>query len=142
MNAEKNRRRQFFANKIHRDICLLVFLASLLPTIIVTICLYVLIFNITARQFAIPEIIAYNIIPAARQVTVILLSTAPACILVILIFAYKLTHKIVGPFDRVLRELNECMEGKRKGPIVIRKSDKFWPLVNSINVLLDKLDKI
>jgi len=138
MDTSKNRRQNFFANKMHRDIFMLVFLAALLPAIIVTICLYFLIFNITASQFAIPEAIAYNIIPAARKVTLILMFTTPASIILIIIFAFKITHKIVGPFDRIVRELDETLEGKRQGPITIRKDDRFWPLVSGINRLLNK----
>lgn len=139
MNKGKNRRRQFFANKMHRNLLLLIFLASLLPAIIVAIGLYYLIFSITASEFGIPEIIAYNIIPAAKKVTKILLAIAPISILLILIFAYKITHKIIGPFDRIVRELDESMEGKREGPIILRKNDKFLPLVERINKLLDKI---
>ena len=141
MNKRKNKRKKFFANKMHRDIFLFVFLASLLPAIIVTICLYYLIFSVTASQFAFPEAIAYNIIPAARKVILILLVTAPVSILVILIFAHKITHTIIGPFDRIVKELDECIKGTREEHITIRKTDKFWPLVNRINKLLDKFKK-
>ena len=139
MTKIREKRKKLFANKMHRDIFLLILLASLLPAIIVAICLYYLIFSVTASQFAIPEAIAYNIIPAAKKVTFILLVAAPISILVMLIFVYKITHKIIGPFDRIVQELDECMKGKREGRIVIRKADKFWPLVQRINKLLDKL---
>ena len=139
MNELKNRRRQIFANKMHRDILLLIFFASLLPMTIVAICLYYLIFSITAAELGIPEIIAYNIIPAAKKVTKILAALAPVSIIVILIFAHKITHKIIGPFNRIVKELDESIEGRRQGPIVIRKNDRFWPLVEKINKLLDKV---
>ena len=141
MNKKKNKRKRIFANKMHRDIFLLVFLASLLPAIIVAICLYYLIFSITASQLGFPEAIAYNIIPAARKVTIILLTTAPVCILLILFFAYKITHKIIGPFDRIVRDLDEYIKGKKEGQIIIRKADKFWPLVYRINKLLHRLKR-
>ena len=141
MNKAKNKRKKLFANKMHRDIFLLVFWVSLLPAIIVTICLYYLIFSVTASQFAIPEAIAYNIIPAAKKVTLILLVAAPISILTIIIFVLKITHKIIGPFDRIVKELDECLKGERKGYIAIRKTDKFWPLVYRINKLLDKINR-
>jgi ABC-type multidrug transport system fused ATPase/permease subunit len=140
MSAAKNDlRKQIFANNMQRDIFWLVFLASLVPALIATICLYFLIFNVTANQCSIPETIAYNIIPAAQKVTVILLFAIPISVIVILIFARKMTHKIVGPFNRVVRELEETVEGKRKSHIAIRKDDKFWPLVCLINKLIDKI---
>jgi hypothetical protein len=115
-------------------------LAALLPVLIATICLYYLIFGITAMEMGIPEGIIYNIIPAAQKVTLILIIAAPVTILTILFFANKLSHAIVGPFDRIVRELDEHLKGQRKGHIVLRKGDKFVPLVDKINLLLDKTE--
>lgn len=135
---KKNRRIKTFANKMHKEIFLLVFLAAIVPATIVTFSLYYLIFGVTSEQFGIPEAIAYNIIPASRRVLVILLLATPFSIFTLLIFACKLSHKIIGPFDRVIKELDECVEGKRHGHMTIRKGDKFQPLVDKINKLLDK----
>lgn len=136
---KKNKRRMGFANKVHKEIFYIIFFSALIPATIVAIALYYLIFNITAEEFSIPEAIAYHLIPAARRVIIILLFAAPVSLLAILTLAYKLTHKIVGPFDRVVKELNQCVEGNKRDHITIRKNDKFFPLVKSINKLLDKI---
>ena len=133
-----NKRKRIFANTLHRNLFLLVFLAALVPTIIITFFLYYLIFNVTASQMFFPEAIAYNIIPAAKKVISILAIVLPIFILIILTLAYKTTHTIIGPFDRILRELDKCIEGTKKGPIKLRKKDKFFPLIERINKLLDK----
>jgi len=133
-----NKRKRFFANKLHKELFLLVFSASFIPTILLTFSLYYLIFNITAAQIAFPEAIAYNIIPASKKVISVLLVSIPLFILLILIIAYKITHRIIGPFDRILRELDKCIEGTRKGHIKLREKDKFLPLTERINKLLDK----
>lgn len=138
---KSDRRKTIFANKLHRETFLLVFLAALVPTLLATISLYYLIFGVTAMQLGIPEAIAYNIIPAAQKVTMILVTIAPIIILGILLFAFRLTHAIVGPFDRIVRELDEHIEGKKEGRLFIRKRDKFWPLVHKINKLLSKAKK-
>jgi len=135
---KNNKRKKFFANKLHKEIFFVVFFASILPAAIVTVLLYYLIFGIVANQLGIPEAIAYNIIPAAKKVTTILAVSVPVSILIILISALKISHKIVGPFDRITRELDENLKGKRKGHIILRKKDKFRPLVDRINKLLDK----
>jgi len=57
------------------------------------------------------------------------------------VFAYQLTHRIVGPFERIIRELDECLNEKRKGPLKLRKNDALWPMVEKINSLLEKLNK-
>jgi nitrogen fixation/metabolism regulation signal transduction histidine kinase len=139
MKKLSNRRKNFFANELHRQTFLLVFLAAILPAFIVTVCLYYLIFGVTSAQVGFPEAIAYNIIPAAKRVTAILLITAPVTILAILILAYNITHRIVGPFDRIVAELDGHIENRRKGHIKIRQADKFHALVEKINKLLDKI---
>ena len=135
----KNRRKRVFANKMHRDTFLMIFFLSLLPLMLMTVALYYLIFQITAEQFAIPEAIAYNLIPAARKVTAILFVSTPALVLLLMIVAYKATHQIVGPFDRIVRELDERLRDHKKDPIGLRKNDKFRPLVDRINNLLERM---
>ena len=140
MKILKNRRKKLFANRLHQQTLLLIFLAILLPVIITVFCLYYLIFNITAMQFMIPEIIIQNIIPAAKKVTIILLISLPVVISIILFISYKITHAMVGPFDRITKELGQRVEKMSNEPIVIRKGDKFKPLINNINKLLAKLN--
>jgi sensor histidine kinase YesM len=135
----KDRRKKFFANPMHRQTFMLVLMAALVPATIVTICLYYLIFGIASAEIGFPEAIAYTILPAAKRVTAILLATTPVALLVILIFAYKITHRIVGPFDRIVYELDAHIKDRRHGHIKIRKSDKFHALVEKINHLLDKI---
>ncbi|MFA5338395.1 MAG: hypothetical protein WC330_08680 [Candidatus Omnitrophota bacterium] len=139
MKGLKDRRKKFFANPLHRQTFMLVFMAALIPATIVTICLYYLIFGIASAEIGFPEAIAYSIIPAAKRVTAILFVTAPLALLIILMFAYKITHRIVGPFDRIVYELDAHLRDRRSGHIRIRKSDKFHTLVEKINHLLDKI---
>ncbi len=138
MKMKNNKRYKTFANKLHRDIFLTVLAAALLPCFIVTIALYYLIFSVMSGQLGIPEAIAYNIIPAARKVSLYLILAAPASVFIMLIIAYQVTFRIIGPFDRIVRELDNVIEGKKEGHIVIRKKDKFQPLVDGINRLIDK----
>ncbi|MBL7196459.1 MAG: hypothetical protein ISS47_00010 [Candidatus Omnitrophica bacterium] len=142
MNKQKNKRNRFFANKMHQEVFILIFCAALLPALIATISLFYLIFNITAEQLGIPEAIAYNLIPAARRVMTILFIATPLSILAILIFAHRITHRIIGPFDRIVKELAECIDSTEQEHINIRKNDKFRPLVDKINILLDRLKKV
>lgn len=117
---------------------LLVLLASLSPTIIVSISLYFLIFGVTADQIGMPETIAYNLIPAAKKVILILVLSLPVLITTIMYFSHKIAHMIIGPFDRIIRELDECTNGMKKSQIYVRENDKFKPLVEKINSLLER----
>jgi len=141
MKSVANRRKKVFANKMHKVIFMLVLVAAFLPMIFMTVVLYFLIFNITAEQIGMPEMIAYHVLPAAKKVMSILLLTAPVVAAVILYFVHKITHQIIGPFDRIVRELNERVIDTKKGHIIIRNTDKFWPLVEKINKLIDKLER-
>jgi sensor histidine kinase YesM len=138
MKTKNNKRYRTFANNLHREVYLTILIATLVPCFIVTITLYYLIFNIIAGQLAIPEAIAYNVIPAAKKVSLILILAAPASVFIILLIAYNITHRILGPYDRIVKELEECAAGKKQDHIVIRKKDKFKPLVDGINKLIDK----
>ena len=103
-----------------------------------TVAFYYLIFQITAEEVAIPEVITYTLIPAARKVILILLVATPAMILVLMAIAHRLTHSLLGPFDRIVRELDDRLENNKKEPIILRKGDKFIPLIERINKLLQR----
>jgi len=136
---KRNRRRQFFANKLHRQTFLLFSIAALMPAILASIALYYLIFGVTANEMGFLEAIASNLIPASRKVALILLAVTPIVILVLLVFAYRMTHTMLGPYDRIIKELDDRITGKKSEDISLRKKDKFWPLVNKINRLLHKI---
>ena len=140
-NDDNKRGRRFFANSMHREIFFLVFCSALIPMFIATLGMYYLIFHITANQIGVPEVIAYHVLPAAKKVLLIIFIGTPLAIAVILYYSHKVTHHIVGPFDRITRELGESIDGKRKGPIKVRTKDKFAPLVNRINALLEKINQ-
>jgi hypothetical protein len=134
--VKNNRRKKLFANNLHRDTFMMVLLSSILPLFLVTVAFYYLIFQVTAEEVAIPEVITYNLIPAARKVIVILLLTTPAMVMILMVIAHRLTHSLLGPFDRIVRELDDRLKNNKKDPIILRKKDKFIPLVERINKLL------
>ncbi len=136
--TEQNRRKQLFANPLQREIFFWVLWATVVPTLIASILIYYLIFQVAANEFAVPEAIAYSLIPAAHKVTTIMICVTPLAVIALMILAYKVTHQLLGPFARILRELDDRLDGVKTGPIVIRQSDKFTPLVTRINKLLEK----
>lgn len=88
-------------------------------------------------QWAVPwflDLNKYNLI-------IPVLMLAVAGILVLLVsWAYHVTHRIVGPHERVIRELDEIIAGKKKEPITARKGDDAYDeLLNRINALIKKL---
>jgi len=137
----ENRRKRYFANKLHKEIFLFLAFASVVPALLVTLCLYYLIFNIVSQEVGIPEGMAYYVIPAAKRVSFILLVAAPVTIAAILFAAYQITHRMLGLYDRVVRELDAVIHGTKNDHIRVRNKDKLWPLVERINKLIDKVRK-
>ncbi len=138
MNKPTSRGKQLFANQMHFELFLIVFFAAVVPALFATVTVFYLIFNITADEIGIPEAIAVNIFPAAYRVMEILVIAIPASIIFMLFLAHRITHRIVGPFDRIVRELDAVVDGEEKRHIIIRKEDRFSPLVEKINRLIDR----
>ena len=52
-------------------------------------------------------------------------------------WTYYMSNKLVGPYDRIIRELDEILSGKRKGPIKTRKGDEMFDgILKRINSLI------
>ena len=88
-------------------------------------------------QWAIPwflDLGRYNLI-----IPVLMLVIAGMLVLMVC-WAYHVTHRIIGPHERVIRELDEVIAGTRKEPIIARKGDDaFQELLKRINTLIKKL---
>ena len=134
----EGKRRVLFANKTHRAVFLIIFLSIVTPTLMVAAILYLLLVGMSPEQLAMISYIAQNVFPVVRALTAIFLMLVLASIAFIVLLAYKVTHRIVGPLERVERELDENLDGGRQGHIIVREKDTLWPLVGKINRLLDK----
>ena len=137
---EKSNKRKFFiANRFQRKILIVFFFSVMIPVIITCVCLFYLIFNVTANELVFPEAIASSLIPAAKKVALIILVALPFSLWLVGWWAYHVSHKLVGPLCRLYRELDERIEGRTKEHIYFRKGDYLSELADKINALLDKL---
>lgn len=57
-------------------------------------------------------------------------------------WAFFLTNRLVGPIERMLRELDARIEGTATGPITLRPKDLLIPLVDKINVLIAEREEL
>jgi len=135
MNLNK-RKARFIGTALQNKTLLIVFVAALVPAAIIALCLYYLIFNMLAWQIGIPEAIAYNLVPVARRVNLIILIALPITLFVIWFVALELSHRIAGPLYRLEKELNERIDGKKSGPIQLREKDELKELADKINKLI------
>jgi len=65
----------------------------------------------------------------------------PVLIALLLCWAFYGTNKLVGPIDRMIQELDDRIQGNKTDPIVLRPGDRLIPLVDKINLLLQRRDE-
>jgi len=113
----------------------------LLPLMLVPLAVYYLIFTVLAHRIAIPDWIAYNLFPAIGTINKVIIIAFPFLILLVIFWSLVLSHRIVGPIYRLEKDLDDIVDGKRRGPIKIRKADELKEVVEKINRLIDSLEK-
>jgi len=76
----------------------------------------------------------------ATVMTVI--ATVTALLLGILIWSFYLTNKVVGPYSRVIQELDDVISGKKQGSVNARDGDEmFKDLLSRVNVIIERSHK-
>lgn len=140
MKKKREYRNHFsIANRFQRKILTLVFFSTVVPMLIAVICLYYLMFNVIAAEIGIPEAIGYTLIPAAKRTAIIAIVGFLFSVAFLWMWALRVTHRLVGPMDRLCKELDERIAGKKKGYIYFRKKDYLAMVVGRINALLERM---
>ena len=109
---------------------------SWIAGIMVYLCLeFIVTININpniAKMFSFDTIQIQQAIPYFLMIIIVML-------IFIILWAYYKTNKIIGPHDRIIRELDEIIVGKRKGPLTVRQGDDmFGELLERINTIIEK----
>ncbi len=104
--------------------------------IMVYLCLeFIVTININpniAKMFSFDTVQIQQAIPYFLMIIIVML-------IFIILWAYYKTNKIIGPHDRIIRELDEIIVGKRKGPLTVRQGDDmFGELLERINTIIEK----
>lgn len=56
------------------------------------------------------------------------------------VIVYLITSRILGPYERILRELDEVIDGRHKRLLSVRRRDEmFGDLLKRINALIKKI---
>ena len=66
----------------------------------------------------------------------------PLLVTTLLYWAFHGTNKLVGPIERITKELDQRIEGQKNGPIVLRPGDHLIPLVDRINGILEERENL
>lgn len=136
---ENNKRKgKYLGTVFQNKLLFLVFASAVIPATIIALCMYYLIFNMMAWQLVIPESIAYNLVPVLRKANIIIIISIPIVLALIWTAALVLSHRIAGPLFRIEKELDERIAGVKQGPIRLRKKDELRPLVDKLNLILNK----
>jgi len=117
------------------------FFSILIPLFLVAGCLYYLIFQIMAEQLAIPESIAYNLLPVLNRINFLLLVGLPPVVIILFVWGVILTHRFVGPLERLEEDLKKISKGDYSIRVQIRKDDDLRPIADVINDIVRKLEK-
>lgn len=128
-------------NPLQSKFLALILLSILLPLFVVGGCLYYLIFQVMAEQLAIPESIAYNLIPVLHKINFLLIVGLPPIVIVLFMWGVTLSHKLCGPLRRLENDLRKISDGDPNIRLKIRKDDDLRPLADVINKIIDKLER-
>lgn len=121
---------------------IIIVISMLVPLVLIGGCLYYLIFTLMAEQLGIPESIAINLFPVIQKINFILIAGLPPTVIFLLLWGLFLSHKFIGPLERLEKELNRiaaCSDCAKR--IGVRKSDVIRPIVDAINKLLESMEK-
>lgn len=126
--------RSFFkiTTNLQNQLMWIIFFSLLGPTVIFGSSLYFLSDKIACshgKNVPQTELLINNII-------IFILIIFPVFMIISLYLSFKITNKIVGPIERVTRELDNRIQEKTNNPIIVRKKDSLELLVHKINILL------
>lgn len=137
------RRRRYLVKKgMQLRYLVLILTSALLPTVLIGICLYWLIFSMMAEQLGVPESIAYNLLPVISRVNRILIIGLPILLLLMLGWGLLLSHRIAGPIYRLERDLDRiAKEGDFSVRFKFRKKDELGSIAEGLNKVLERAQK-
>ncbi|MFH1380640.1 MAG: HAMP domain-containing protein [Candidatus Omnitrophota bacterium] len=119
----------------------LIMASIIIPLFFVAGCLYYLIFQIMAEQLAIPEFIAQNLLPVLHKINLLLIIGLPPIIILLFIWGASLTHRMIGPLERLENDLKKISKGDYSVRLQLRKNDDLKPIASVLNDIIEKLKK-
>ena len=119
----------------------LIMISIIIPLALVGGCLYYLIFQIMAEQLALPEVIAQNLIPVLHKINLFLLIGLPPIVILLFIWGATLTHRMIGPLERLENDLLKISKGDYSVRLKLRKNDDLKPIAEVLNSIIVKLKK-
>ena len=140
--AEYTKRRQYFIKgPIQSRYLILTVVSMLVPTLLVSACLYYLIATLMAQELGLPESIYGHLVPVLKKINVYLAVGLPFIFAAIFLYAVIISHRLAGPIFRLEKDLDRIIAGDRSVRIHFRTKDRLDALAQKLNQVLDKLPK-
>jgi len=133
-------RRKFWLTRhaIQTKFVLAVVLAMVLPSLLLSGCLYFLIFSLMAEQLALPDGVFEVLMPVFNKINVIMLIGLPFVFGIIVLAALKLSNRFAGPIDRLERDLDDILEGDIGKKLIVRDKDDLVSIMHKINRVITR----
>ena len=134
MNDKTDRALLFKTNKFQKLIIYPTVIFCIVAAVLVYICLE---YNIRISIYSDePYVLGMDADKLRHAIPMILVGIA-LMLVCIIAWSYYIANKIAGPHERILKELDEVIEGYRKDELTVRKDDKmFAELLEKINVII------
>ncbi len=111
------------------------------PLVILLAGLYYLIYYAVLNEMLIPEAVAVTLLPAMKKVNTVVLISLPLLLWLILRAALVHSNKVVGPLNRLEKELDQAIAGDYNIRIKTRQNDELRSFVSRVNLLLEERGK-
>lgn len=139
MGLSFKRKKYITKDPAQLKVLLLFLFSSLVPVFFVGSFFYALLFKIISDQSSTPGFVATSMDPTIRKTTILIVLACVPLLLLLTIWSIIFSHRLIGPLNRLKRELDSMVEKKDlTARLGVRKYDYIKPLVESINRLLDK----
>ena len=139
MKDKKQSKRYVYINKYQWPILIVTIVPSV--AIICLAMLLIKLFYLSLIDMLLQHSIVDSLVFVKQRCSGIFISLLVALGLIIA-FGLTVSMNLVGAFERVLRELDEVIEGKRKSGINVRKNDGLAKeLLDRVNTIIGKIPK-
>ena len=138
---DERRKQYFIKGPLQGRYLRLLVLSMMVPTVIVTGCLYYLMFTLTANQIAFPDAVAQHLFPVLKKINWILFIGLPLIFAVIFAYGVLISHRMAGPIYRLEEDLDKIAAGDFSRRVKFRTKDRMDSLAEKMNRVLEKLPR-
>jgi len=125
-------------SRLQLKFAILLFFSMLIPAIFVGICMYSFIFIIVTEGMGVPESVGYNLFPVLQKINLMMSVGLFVIFVAFLMIGIYISNKLIGPVDRIKRDLKKIADGDGSVRLKMRKGDDLGFIADTINRILDK----